>query len=279
VLRFVLERLTQDVQAALAARGWGARQLACRLQHESAQASRLEVSLFRPSQTFAHLWGLLRTRLEQARVVEPVTAMTLRVISGEPLAAVQAEFVDEDQTAARRELALLIDRLSSRLGREAVTRPLLVPDPQPEYACRFEPVIGAAKIEDRGSRIEDRRKARDRRSKTENRSSRAAIDIFDPRSSTLDSRSSPTRPLSLSPRPSPIEVMRVVPGGLPARFRWQGQDFHVIRVWGPERIDTGWWRGHDIQRDYYVVSTEAGTRFWLFHSRDEESWFLHGCFD
>src|SRR5262249_62363877 len=41
VLRFVLERLTQEVQAALAARGWGARQLDSRLPHQSAPASPL----------------------------------------------------------------------------------------------------------------------------------------------------------------------------------------------------------------------------------------------
>jgi protein ImuB len=295
VLRFVLERLTQEVQAALAARGWGARQLECRLQHESAAVSKLEVSLFRPSHAFAHLWGLLRTRLEQARVAEPVSALTLRVVSGEPVAEVQAEFVDEDQTAARREMAILIDRLSSRLGREAVTRPTLVPDPQPEFACRFEPVIhaqeprpaldpdllaatpqGCADAAPRNDAVPRTAPAHPcgiaaKRAKTK-------VSLFLSLSSARGPRFA-HRPLHLWPAPARIEVLRVVPGGLPARFRWEGHDFSIARAWGPERIDTGWWRGDDVHRDYYVVATQTGTRFWLFHRRDDDRWFLHGCFD
>ena len=49
------------------------------------------------------------------------------------------------------------------------------------------------------------------------------------------------------------------------------------RTWGPERIQTGWWRGHYIRRDYYRVETTTGQRFWLFRRRGH--WFLHGVFD
>lgn len=284
VLRFVLERLTEEVQRALAERGWGARQLECLLHHETAGVSKLEVSLFRPSQAFAHLWGLLRTRFEQVRVTEPVAALSLRVVSGEPVAKVQAEFVDEDQTAARHETALLIDRLSSRLGRDAVTRPTLVADPQPEYACRFEPVIEREAKVDAALLNQKRRKGRPA---SHNRSfDQWPRDRTRPRRTKNDSLSTDPevsrfaqRPLSLWPTPARIEVLRVVPGGRPARFRWQGQDFLVTRAWGPERIETGWWRGHDVERDYYVVATHTGTRFWLFQRHGQEDWFLHGCFD
>jgi protein ImuB len=53
----------------------------------------------------------------------------------------------------------------------------------------------------------------------------------------------------------------------------------VTRSWGPERIETGWWRGQDARRDYYAVTTQLGTRFWIFRRRDDGRWFLHGCFD
>ena len=54
--------------------------------------------------------------------------------------------------------------------------------------------------------------------------------------------------------------------------------YRVIRFWGPERIETGWWRGRSIRRDYYRVETDRGTRFWLFRRLTDGHWFLHGEF-
>jgi protein ImuB len=48
---------------------------------------------------------------------------------------------------------------------------------------------------------------------------------------------------------------------------------------GPERIESGWWDGHDVQRDYYVARTSAGIRLWVFRERRAPAgWFLHGVF-
>jgi protein ImuB len=48
---------------------------------------------------------------------------------------------------------------------------------------------------------------------------------------------------------------------------------------GPERLESGWWDGCDIQRDYYLVRTVAGARLWIFREcTGARSWFLHGVF-
>ena len=48
---------------------------------------------------------------------------------------------------------------------------------------------------------------------------------------------------------------------------------------GPERLETGWWDGRDIQRDYWVASGPAGERLWIFLERGAlPRWFLHGIF-
>lgn len=48
---------------------------------------------------------------------------------------------------------------------------------------------------------------------------------------------------------------------------------------GPERIETGWWDGDTVQRDYYVVQTSVGQRAWAFCPPGERSgWMLHGWF-
>jgi protein ImuB len=77
----------------------------------------------------------------------------------------------------------------------------------------------------------------------------------------------------------PIPAVSDVTEGPPVRFQWMGVERQVACSWGPERIATGWWRGRDVQRDYYVVETTDGARFWIFRCRDDGQWFLHGCFD
>jgi protein ImuB len=48
---------------------------------------------------------------------------------------------------------------------------------------------------------------------------------------------------------------------------------------GPERIESGWWDGRDVRRDYYVARTPAGVRVWIFRERRAPGgWFLHGVF-
>lgn len=50
-------------------------------------------------------------------------------------------------------------------------------------------------------------------------------------------------------------------------------------VTGPERIESGWWDGQEVRRDYYVASNARGETFWIFREhRDPASWFLHGVF-
>lgn len=80
------------------------------------------------------------------------------------------------------------------------------------------------------------------------------------------------RPLWLLPDPRPL-------GGGP-RPRYQG----VLELEeGPERIESGWWDGKDVARDYYVARSPAGARLWVFRERPrrgrtEGEWFLHGIF-
>jgi protein ImuB len=48
---------------------------------------------------------------------------------------------------------------------------------------------------------------------------------------------------------------------------------------GPWRIESGWWDGQDVARDYYVARSTRGTRYWVFRERREpRHWFVHGIF-
>jgi protein ImuB len=71
------------------------------------------------------------------------------------------------------------------------------------------------------------------------------------------------RPLWLLAEPAPIGVSL-------ANAPWVLHD-------GPERIESGWWDGRDVRRDYYVVQTPGGSRAWIFrdHRRgtDDGEWW------
>lgn len=67
------------------------------------------------------------------------------------------------------------------------------------------------------------------------------------------------------------------PRPLPTR---DGRPWHegpLVPESGPERLETGWWDGEDIARDYWIVRARGGARLWVFRERSGR-WFLHGIF-
>jgi protein ImuB len=70
----------------------------------------------------------------------------------------------------------------------------------------------------------------------------------------------PHRPLWLLPRPLPCRNGRL-----------------VLKA-GPERIESGWWDGMDVARDYYVAQDQSGARLWVYCERAGGEWFVHGLF-
>ena len=45
-----------------------------------------------------------------------------------------------------------------------------------------------------------------------------------------------------------------------------------------ERIESGWWDGCAIARDYYRAVTSQGVYVWVFREHQTREWFLHGIF-
>ena len=52
----------------------------------------------------------------------------------------------------------------------------------------------------------------------------------------------------------------------------------LILEQGPERIESGWWDGKGVARDYYVARRAHGARIWVFQERQSKRWYLHGVF-
>lgn len=48
---------------------------------------------------------------------------------------------------------------------------------------------------------------------------------------------------------------------------------------GPERIESGWWDGHPVARDYFVAGNAAQAVLWIYRERNAGArWFLQGLF-
>jgi protein ImuB len=51
---------------------------------------------------------------------------------------------------------------------------------------------------------------------------------------------------------------------------------------GPERIESGWWDGKGVARDYYIArqsdARATGAKLWVFQERQSKRWYLHGVF-
>ena len=57
----------------------------------------------------------------------------------------------------------------------------------------------------------------------------------------------------------------------------------LILEQGPERIESGWWDGKGVARDYYIARQAnthppQGATLWVFQERQSKRWYLHGMF-
>jgi protein ImuB len=276
ILHSVLERLLARLTQNLAASGNGATQLTCRFDLEDGPPLVLDVGLYRPTATAKHLHELLRMQLDQSRPTcgrclrGSVENVTVIVLAAQPLAERQQElFVSDHSCNDPTALARLIDRLAGRLGHRGVVCPRLVEGAQPELAVRYEPLVGA-NLPGRGRATskQPRRSGKTKTKRTKQHETRRNVSPFEP----LE------RPLTLLPRPAPIRVVSALPDGPPAQFVYRGRTHRVVRHWGPERIETGWWRKTSIRRDYWRTETTTGSRYWLFRRLRDLAWFLHGVF-
>ena len=223
---------------------------------QSTICPRFTIDFLRPCQSLPHVMELVLSQLERVVLTEKVAGLQVQAVATALLESRQTQlFAAEDDPAAQRELEQLVDRMSNRLGKDRVVHPRLCPDAQPEFANRWEPLLDEnERIDDRGWKMSD---------------NNIGLPIIAP----------PARPLCLQREPQVVEMTSLAPDGPPSRFHWKQPLYIVARHWGPERIETGWYRGRHVRRDYYRVETECGLRFWLFWRIGRADWFLHGEFD
>ena len=283
MLAAVLERLLTGCVSPLAARGEGVLALQVRLEPPAGMGMAtstptvIDVGLFRPSISPRHLLELVQLRLGRLRLPRELDGIVVEVVAAGAAACRQrALFADATDGAGTRDTSadrtaavdMLLDRLSGRLGRDAVFEPRPVADAQPEHAwIPSTPVDSAARPTTTSHRDRARGSA----------PAGAPLRLTGRRPIWM-----PARPVRVEPLQAElIAVTAIDPAAErqpPLRFRLAGQVHRVVQFHGPERIETAWWRGPIVRRDYYVVETETGGRFWLFRRLKDGAWFLHGVF-
>ncbi|GGC85574.1 Y-family DNA polymerase [Halopseudomonas salina] len=79
-------------------------------------------------------------------------------------------------------------------------------------------------------------------------------------------------------KPDLAVALPLRPGWLVSEPVALGDDAGQILA-GPERIESGWWDGADVRRDYYLIRTEHGQLAWAFRQVGQAGPFwLHGWF-
>jgi protein ImuB len=248
----VLEQLTARLARMLAAHDHGAVQIEAAFAEGKGPPTVVRAGFFQPTTDARHMLGLLTMQLETVRWRHAISRVQLSAVTTVRLVAHQGELWEDAVPGAARERALLIDRLSSRLGDRHVLGIEVRAGALPEAAWVAQPLAAAGTARARGARRT-----------ISNRSPDEAL---------------PERPLWLQDPPLPLTAVSVAADGPPVSFSYQGRQQAVTRYWEPERIETAWWRGPSVQRDYYRVETKTGSRFWLFRCLRTGQWFLHGIF-
>ena len=77
-------------------------------------------------------------------------------------------------------------------------------------------------------------------------------------------------------QPLPLEPVCDAAGHV-QQLQYEGRTLQLVS--GPERIESGWWDGADVTRDYYVARTADGAQWGIFRECGaSRGWFVHGCF-
>ncbi|NBR28324.1 MAG: hypothetical protein EBT83_07905, partial [Betaproteobacteria bacterium] len=199
-----------------------------RLTHEDIAPTVLEVGLATPTRDPGRFVAVVREQLAALKLAAPVVQLALDaddilLLAGENK-TLFAEMADRSADWAK-----LIERLSARLGGEAVQSLSPRAEHRPEHAWQ---------------------------------------------------RAAPgARPLQVQPRPRPLWLLREPRPLKQVAEKPYSDNAPLAIVAGPERIESGWWDGGDVKRDYFVAQTAARSTVWVYRERRRPGgWYLHGIF-
>ncbi len=226
----------------------GVQALELRLRHRSGPLTRVRLGFSSITSEQHRFTAVLAQTLTRLELRAPVRSLEL--VSGPQgtLSAASRDAFAGSGGMSRRDTAeQLVERLRARFGERAVYGIAPVPAHRPEAAWRKvrEPVG---------------------RSCAPGPSCAApAGEVSTP--VTCAAADGMPRPLWLLSEPEPLPACAAA--AAPRGLRLEQ---------GPERIESGWWDGKGVARDYYRARRDDGPALWVFQERHSRRWFLHGLF-
>jgi protein ImuB len=213
-------------------------------------ATELHVELAEPALDPAHLQLLLRERLARVVLAAPTLELELRCRHRVAGAPPNGELFPT-RASTGQGLLRLLERLRARLGDAQVLRLVPVADHRPERASRGVPALGEGAT--------------------------AAAPGLPP---AADGATPLHRPAFVLPESLPLPERDGLPllDGVPLQL-----------LGGPERVESGWWDGDLIARDYFIAATDTGALVWVWRERmpagadpaavpTAVQWYLQGRF-
>jgi protein ImuB len=246
-----LDWLCRDLAGTLARAGVGGGRFRLTLYRtDGSSTGEVTIGTSAPCRDDVHMRRLLGEKITDFDAGFGIDLMTLEASGVERLDAHQ-QGLDGDADRARTAAGRLVDRLSGRLGSGRVLRLRPHASHIPEAAQKRIPAIR------HGSAMAP-----------------------EPHVRPLSFDGFPHRPPFLLDPPEPIAVLAAVPEGAPILITWRRVRRRIARSEGPERIAPAWWEsfappvarspaGAPIPgstRDYYLVETATGARYWVFRA-------------
>lgn len=244
----VLADLAHDLARLLEGRRLGARRVHLRAWRVDGDRIERRIELASATRDPAHILRLFATRLDDIDAGFGIDQMQLLCPWTEPFVLTQTDLTGTDKRGIGIEA--FVDRIVSRLGHQAISRPVANASHMPERSQRWVMPLAITQP------------------------AQPALPLY-------------TRPLKLLDKAEPISVLYATPEGLPRNFRWRNKVHEIVLVEGPERIAPEWWREKSTARlrDYYRIEDTTGARYWIYRHgtlRDGRGglpdWYLQGVF-
>jgi len=219
------------------------------LQHEKRDNTEVDLALRRPNRSQEHLIMLLETHFSNLIIPAPVTGVKLKAKKFNAFIGRSNSLLAEDRPTSTHgsesDLDQFVEQLHAKLADNYLKCIRSVSEHCPEYANQQtdygEPI-------DESSNGDGHRKGKEQEAQF----------------------------VALAPRP--LWLLRE-PKQLVLRNSKLYHRKAVTLISGPERIETFWWSGTDVCRDYYVAREASGSRLWVYRERtSDKNWYLHGYF-
>jgi protein ImuB len=203
----------------------------------------------KPATDIFHLQRLLAERLQQITLSAPVLMLRLCTLETQRCQGSSTSLLPDDQPSGDS-LVHLLERLSARLGPDKVLHLIPRADHRPESMQIWKPAIDAIH-------------------------SGAASDCR-PRAKHLlypEAWACALNPTWLLIQPLRLAVHQQQPF-------YQGP---LSLLAGPQRLESGWWQGNAVLRDYFVARNSQYAHLWIYRERllnasVPAQWYLHGLF-